>query len=199
MDAWSRREAQEHRLGELYSAVMKVPADATPAEAAAAVVPRPPSPTAEVEASSPSRAITTHNPHHPTHPRLDGAERQRHMRLWAKQLADEQSRIKAEEHVAQLLSSDGDDEAKQAAIRAAAAGPSFVSEIMPEAHVSPRGKAIGFAYGGIYPGTLHARGQLVKTHTVSFAVRDSARSPTRLLIHPCVHLLQRVTPPPIAG
>ena len=31
-------------------------------------------------------------------------------------------------------------------------------------------KGVGFAYGGVTPGTLHARGQLVRTHTVYYSV-----------------------------
>ena len=83
---------------EIASVMARVPASATPAEAAVAASGRvrPTSPTSD------SRNVGI-NPHDPTYPRLDGAERQRYMRLWAKQQADEQSRLKAEAHVMDLL------------------------------------------------------------------------------------------------
>jgi hypothetical protein len=90
-------------------------------------------------------------------------------------LKDEQSRLKTEAHVVQLFrerADQGDVEAI-AAITAASAGPSFMNELVPDPSASPRNKPLGFAYGGIFPGTLHARGQVVKTHTVTFAVRCS--------------------------
>ena len=42
----------------------------------------------------------------PKHQRLDGAERQTHIRLWNKQLVDEQNRLKAEARVAVRLPED---------------------------------------------------------------------------------------------
>ena len=170
----SRREAvQEHRLGEILNAVMKVPASATPAEAAAAASaasPRSPKGTAGAQEAAPSKRSTTTLA--AMHPKLDGAERQRQLRLWNKQLADEQSRIKAEAHAKRMLGqrSDQGDEEAMAAIRAAAAGPSFASEIATEGGVSPRSRPHGFAYGGLFPGTIHAHGKLVESHQVSFAV-----------------------------
>ena len=116
------------------------------------------------------------NPNHPTHPKLDGGDRQKHMRLWQKQLADEQSRLKTERHVRELLREkygEGKDAFADAELRAAAAGPSFASEIgleEPTRPGSPRKLSDGFAYGGVYPGTIHAKGQIVKSHTVSYAI-----------------------------
>lgn len=114
------------------------------------------------------------NPNHPTHPKLDGAERQRHIRLWHKQLADEHNRLKTEEHVRELLRERfgaGSDDLAAAELKAAAAGPSFASEIGAEDRPgSPRKPSMGFAYGGVFPGTIHAHGQLVKQHSVSFSV-----------------------------
>lgn len=169
----SRRQSinsQEHRLGETLSAVMKLPASATPAEAA--VVAMAASPLSPKVAHAQEAAASRKDASKKEGAKLDGAERQRHLRLWAKQLADEQSRIKAEAHAVQMLGAraqEGDAEA-QAAIHAAAAGPSFASEIASEANVSPRSRPNGFAYGGIYPGTIHAHGKLWETHTVSFSI-----------------------------
>ena len=169
----SRRQSinsQEHRLGETLSAVMKLPASATPAEAA--VVAMAASPLSPKVAHAQEAATSRKDASKKEGAKLDGAERQRHLRLWAKQLADEQSRIKAEAHAVQMLGAraqEGDAEA-QAAIHAAAAGPSFATEITSEGNVSPRSRPNGFAYGGIYPGTIHAHGKLLETHTVSFSI-----------------------------
>ena len=43
-------------------------------------------------------------------------------------------------------------------------GPSYKHEVLDDE------AGIAFGYGGLFPGTLHARGQLVKTHTVSYSV-----------------------------
>ena len=164
------------------AAAVSVGRNATPATAAAAATShilaprsRHVKPEKELAPVSPKHP-KGYNPNHPTHPKLDGGDRQRHMRLWQKQLADEQSRLKAEQHVRELLreryGGDG-QESGAAELKAAAAGPSFASEIGledPPRPGSPRKLSDGFAYGGVYPGTIHARGQLVKTHTVNYAI-----------------------------
>ena len=43
-------------------------------------------------------------------------------------------------------------------------GPSFAHEI------SDCARGIAFAHGGLFPGTLHAHGELVKTHQVSYSI-----------------------------
>lgn len=172
-------------LGQSLAGAVAVPADGTPAMAAAMAV------SMSGEISPPrSRVIKQEektpiapklpkgfNPFHPTHPLVDGAERQRHMRLWQKQQADEQSRKAAEEFVAQLLRErfstgiPAEEEAAAAELKAAAAGPSFASEIGNEDRPgSPRKKIDGFAFGGLYPGTIHARGELFKAHTCHYAI-----------------------------
>ena len=46
----------------------------------------------------------------------------------------------------------------------AAAGPSFAHELADDR------RGIAFAYGGVYPGTLHAHGELVKVHQVQYSI-----------------------------
>lgn len=36
-------------------------------------------------------------------------------------------------------------------------------------------RGVGFAYGGVSPGTLHARGQLVRVHTVHYSIGLAGR------------------------
>ena len=43
-------------------------------------------------------------------------------------------------------------------------GPSFAHEL------SDCRRGIAFAYGGVYPGVLHAHGALVKTHQVLYSI-----------------------------
>lgn len=48
-------------------------------------------------------------------------------------------------------------------------GPSFAHELYDDR------RGIAFAYGGVYPGTLHAHGALVKTHAVSYSIGAAGR------------------------
>ena len=48
-------------------------------------------------------------------------------------------------------------------------GPSFAYEL------ADCSRGIAFAYGGIYPGTLHAKGELIKTHTVHYSIGSAGR------------------------
>lgn len=89
------------------------------------------------------------------HSKLDASRRQEQMQRWAKQLATEANR-KASEHRAQSGTAEQQ--------RAARAGPSCAYELLADK------TGIAFAYGGVDPGTLHAHGRLIKTHTVSYSV-----------------------------
>lgn len=90
------------------------------------------------------------------HLKLDASRRQQQMQLWSKQLAAEANR-KAKEN--RTVRGRTEEE-----IRAARIGPSCEHEL--EADKS----GIGFAYGGVEPGTLHAHGKLIKCHQVHYSV-----------------------------
>lgn len=154
-------------------------AEATAGPSGQTAAPTPPRPI--VLKQDPTETPEKIVPPHPTHPRLDGGERQRHMRLWQKQLADEHNRLWTEEHIATLLrersSANSDHDGAVAELKAALAGPSFANEIgnldvgTSSPIGSPRKATVGFAYGGVYPGTIHAHGKLVKTHAIHYSVR----------------------------
>ena len=88
------------------------------------------------------------------HLKLDAGRRQAQMQLWQKQLAAEANR-QAKENRTRGTNED---------MARARVGPSCAHEL--EADKS----GIGFAYGGISPGTLHAHGKLVKVHQVHYSV-----------------------------
>ena len=94
------------------------------------------------------------------HQKLDASRRQDQMRRWNKQVAMEANRKAAE---ARAQSGTAEQ------MRAARAGPSCAHELVADK------TGIGFAYGGVDPGTLHAHGRLVKTHTVSYSIGKSGR------------------------
>ena len=89
------------------------------------------------------------------HVKLDASRRQEQMQRWSKQMTAEANR-KAAEARAQTSSHEQQ--------RAARAGPSCTHELASDV------TGIAFAYGGVDPGTLHAHGRLIKTHTVSYSV-----------------------------
>lgn len=88
------------------------------------------------------------------HAKLDASRRQEQMQRWTKQLATEATRKAAE-----VRASTGSTDQ----MRAAKAGPSCAHELIADK------TGIAFAYGGVDPGTLHAHGKLVKTHTVHYS------------------------------
>ena len=89
------------------------------------------------------------------HSKLDASRRQEQMQRWTKQQATEANR-RAAEHRAQHGTADQ--------MRAAKAGPSCANELLADK------TGIAFAYGGVDPGTIHARGKLIKSHSVFFSV-----------------------------
>ena len=90
------------------------------------------------------------------HLKLDASRRQTQMQLWAKQLAAEANRKAKENRVVR-----GRTEEE---IRAVRVGPSCAHELESDK------SGIGFAYGGVEPGTLHAHGKLIKCHQVHYSV-----------------------------
>ena len=81
----------------------------------------------------------------------DAPSRQRHMQLW-------QSRMTADK-----LKAKGSDGGGEAASKKEKYEPtSFAHEM----NIDP----LGFAFGGVDPGTLHAHGKLVKVHSVHYSV-----------------------------
>ena len=87
--------------------------------------------------------------------RLDAIERQQHMQLWARRRAlDQASRMMKE--------------AKKGASTKQVEQIDSVLNYDHELKGDKRG--VGFAYGGVSPGTLHAKGQLIRVHTVHFSV-----------------------------
>ena len=94
------------------------------------------------------------------HIKLGASRRQRHIQLWSKQLASEATR-KVVEHRTGLSKRTAEEH------RAAKAGPSCAHELGADSRSID---SIGFSYGGVDPGTLHARGRLIKTHAAYFSV-----------------------------
>ena len=110
-----------------------------------------------------------------TYSKLEAGERQSHLQLWARRLA-------ADKALAAAAASDATFAAKRSAALpatgsqalggsrvATTTGLNLVNEILSD----PKG--IGFAYGGINPGTLHAKGQLVARHSVHYSVGLAAK------------------------
>ena len=95
-----------------------------------------------------------------THTRLEAGERQQHLQLWARRLAADKAITAAAAKAA--ARSDGGG-ASGASGSSAGVGMSLANELMDK-------RGIGFAFGGVTPGTLHAKGQLVKVHTVQYSV-----------------------------
>ena len=99
------------------------------------------------------------------HEQLNSGLRRQHISLWEQRKA------------ADRLISKGGIEAKDRALRGKnesstaelLAGPSFAHELAGD----PEG--IGFAFGGVDPGTLHAHGQVVKHHTVKYSIGLAGR------------------------
>ena len=99
------------------------------------------------------------------HEGIEAGKRQVHLTLWERRKAADKLLAK------QQASSSGEggrnDHTAHLSTQAKAelkAGPSFAFELIND----PAG--IGFAFGGVDPGTLHAHGQIVKFHTVRYSV-----------------------------
>ena len=106
------------------------------------------------------------------HLKLDANERRYQLELWSRRTA-------AERLVPSVTNKDGKEkEGKEKA------GPSYAHEI------AECKRGIAFAFGGVYPGTLHARGALVKTHQVSYSVGASGK----YLMHVGLHQQSAILP-----
>lgn len=96
-------------------------------------------------------------------PRLNASERQKHMALWKSRDSNDKARKAALAAMGKRLEAKGGEkEAPTGSVLNV--GPSLKNELDDD----PMG--IGFAFGGIHPGTLHAGGKNVKTHTVSYSI-----------------------------
>lgn len=96
----------------------------------------------------------------PPYMRLDAGARQHHMTLWDRRKQAD-SRLKA---AIAKVNIDG------LGRKEAEAGPSYASELeADEKH------GVAFAYGSCDPGTLHAKGLVVKTHTVRYSIGLAGR------------------------
>ena len=98
--------------------------------------------------------------------RIDAGERQQHLQLWQRRLASDKAIAAA---AAKSAGSENGGEngaggGSSSPPKAAKVGMSLAHELLLDKH------GIGFAFGGVSPGTLHAKGQLVKTHTVSYSI-----------------------------
>ena len=96
----------------------------------------------------------------PPYMRLDAGERQHHMTLWDRRKQAD-SRLKAA--IAKV-------NADSLGRKEAEAGPSYAGELE-----SDEKHGVAFAYGGCDPGTLHAKGLVVKTHTVRYSIGLAGR------------------------
>ena len=111
--------------------------------------------------------------------RLNVQARQEQQLRWSQRYAldSQRERLKAKDRQEEL-------EAQQAELATSPRSPrgfgvsagspcSVMSPWMKELQADPSG--IGLAYGGLYPGRLHARGKLVDSHKVSFSVGACGR------------------------
>ena len=95
------------------------------------------------------------------HLKLDAFERRRQVDLWSKRLSDDKALLGIQ---AMLNSKEASASGLEGKDKEGKVGPSFAHELTECQH------NIAFAYGGLFPGTLHAHGALIKTHQVSYSV-----------------------------
>ena len=101
--------------------------------------------------------------------RLDASERQSHMTLWARRLQTEGVSQAKPLSVALTARNTARNTARQSSPgrkgqHESPQGPSYAHELAADA------KGVAFAFGGVDPGTLHAGGKAVKTHTVHYSI-----------------------------
>lgn len=101
--------------------------------------------------------------------KLEAGERQQHLSLWARRQAADKTIAVAVARAARAA--EKNDEVKRTGKGARAAtgildgvGTNLSHELLLDR------SGIGFAFGGVAPGTLHAKGQLVKVHTVHLSI-----------------------------
>lgn len=96
---------------------------------------------------------------------LDAPTRQRHLQLWAGRLAADRLQAAQAKQLAEEAAGSGppgEGKAKRKGGAATSKAQSFTHELSMD--------PVGFAFGGVDPGTLHAHGKLVKIHHVSYSV-----------------------------
>jgi hypothetical protein len=99
---------------------------------------------------------------------LHAGARQRHMQAWARRQAVDRS-IAATAMAGKKTSDYERDKFKEARKRA----PKLETKLDKRMYMNELGSdpnGIGFAYGGVEPGRLHAHGQLVETHKVFYSI-----------------------------
>jgi hypothetical protein len=111
--------------------------------------------------------------------RLPGHVRHQHMLCWNRRAAIDSQR---ERERALIFGQDREGESKLIKSHPISVGPPLQrSQGMASpraAYVTDAGsdpKGIGFGYGGVYPGRLHAKGQIYDTHEVQFSIGASGK------------------------
>lgn len=94
-------------------------------------------------------------------PGLEPNERQQHMTLWSRRIASDG--VTASRPFSTAMST------ARASRNGEGSGPSYAHELASD----PTG--VAFAFGGVDPGTLHAKGRLVAVHTVHYSVGRAGR------------------------
>ena len=102
--------------------------------------------------------------------RLPAHLRQQHLQQWSRRVAIDSER---ERNRALIRDRENEDEKMKLASGSAretlhSRPPVVASAYKRDVETDPTG--IGFAYGGLYPGRLHAKGQLIEKHEVHFSV-----------------------------
>ena len=117
-------------------------------------------------------------------PLLDANERQTHMTLWSRRIASEGVTASKPTSVALTARSTGfmhspgrNKEARDSA------GPSFAHEL------TACQKGVAFAFGGVDPGTLHAKGRIVSVHTVHYSIGKAGRYKLHVSLRPASAML----------
>ena len=96
------------------------------------------------------------------HEQLDAGERQRHLTLWSRRKAID----KLNTHASSKAKADAESSSSK----------SFGVVAQSQAQeLSDDPKGVAFAFGSVEPGMLHARGQVVKTHTVRYSIGLAGR------------------------
>lgn len=116
--------------------------------------------------------------------RLDAVERQQHMQLWARRRANEHSKYaglggassvpgdsqRKKRDYEHNLEERHQEQERRRRQRERDLAASEASTVSFQHELKGDRKGYGFAYGGVSPGTLHAKGQLVRVHTVHYSV-----------------------------
>ena len=102
--------------------------------------------------------------------RMDAIERQQHMQLWARRKATDQVKAVGKSESSSSTTTPANAAPTRAQAMARFADSGSISFISYDHELKADRKGCGFAYGGVSPGTLHAKGQLVRVHTVHYSI-----------------------------